>query len=299
MLLRAWLLLSSATLVAQDEEAIPLAMVENGVRWTEVTGEPSWWRKPVACTDRFSFRTTRRNNRASWIQHQLTGDAKEDVRNLLFDHLQPVFGDAGTLPVLEEMLRQTVLVDAVLGNVVVGSGEEQEVQNVGCMCWRTPIRSVVETFDPSLQGRIEWVLLRSIVHWQVAEEPPAWARKLPQREGFFRCAFASPGHTPKQARLAGVSGVRSNVCAHLVELLTPVCGRVMAQEAASAAVDRLAPVAKLCVDQRSRPVKTEAGLRKRGPKCLAYCLWEVPTEPMIRVLPKADRAAALVALGLQ
>lgn len=297
-LIFAVVMLSPAMLLAQNPEPVPLAQVEQGVAWTEVIGEPLWWQKPVPKTDRFSFRTKCLGRKVWRAQRTLTGGAQQTLRDLLFDHLQPVLGNVGTLPVLEEMLQQTVLVDAVVGNVQIGSAEDEQLLSAACMSWRTPIRSVVEKFDPSMQGRIEWVLLRSIVHWEITEESPAWARKLPQREGYVRIAFACPGHSPKNAMLSSTSGGRANVHAHLVDLLTPVVGVAAASKAASAAVARLAPVAKVCVDARNRQVKLKKGAKpKRGPKCTAYCMWEVPTGPLLRTLPKAMRAAALAALS--
>jgi hypothetical protein len=190
--------------------------------------------------------------------------------------------------VIEEMLQQTVLVDAVLGSFKFGSDDHAVVFGAACLCWRTPIRSVVEKFDPSIQGRIERVLLREMVHWKLVDRPPGWLQGLPVRDGFFRCAFTCPGKKLSLTKLAGVSGARANVHAHLVELLTPVVGKALAAKAADAAIERLAPVAKILVDRRENS--------KRMPRFTAYCMWEVPTGPAVRVLPKGLRAAALAAL---
>jgi hypothetical protein len=284
----AAMMLSLGGLLAQEFRPIPLAEVDHSIEWTEVSGEPSWWHKPVAATDCFSFRTSEVGEVDAWAKKNAVADAERDVRNVLFDHLQPVFGDATALRVIEEMLQQTVLVDAVLGSFKFGSDDHAVVFGAACLCWRTPIRSVVEKFDPSIQGRIERVLLREMVHWKLVDRPPGWLQGLPVRDGFFRCAFTCPGKKLSLTKLAGVSGARANVHAHLVELLTPVVGKALAAKAADAAIERLAPVAKILVDRRENS--------KRVPRFTAYCMWEVPTGPAVRVLPKGLRAAALAAL---
>lgn len=276
--------------------SVPLAEVDDSVTFEEQQGEPKWLRKPDPAVDRFSFVTAHVSQNAATAMRLVTDRAEDMVRDVLFEHLQPVFGAEQTLTVLQAMLDQTVLVDAVIGTTRIMPGTEQEAErDVACLCFRTPIRSVVQMFEPSLQGRIEWVLLRDIVHWrQVAARPP-WAAKVPVRAGYFRCAFACEGRSVQDAQRVAADG-RENVRAYLLELLMSVASAKDAAAAAAAGLDRLSPVAKVFEDRRAQEVgPLPDGGRPRLP-WNAYCLWEVPTAPMLARLPKSKRAQALAVL---
>jgi hypothetical protein len=276
--------------------SVPLAEVDDRVTFDEQQGEPKWLHKPEAAVDKFSFVTSHASTSAARAMSLVTDRAEDMVRDVLFEHLQPVFGAEQTLAVVQVMLDQTVLVDAMIGTTRLMPGTEQEAErDVACLCFRTPIRSVVEKFEPSLQGRIEWVLLRPIVHWQQVAATPAWADKVPARAGYFRCAFACEGRAVQDAQRVAADG-RENVRAYLLELLMSVASAKDAAAAAAAGLDRLSPVAKVFEDRRSHEVGPQQDGGRRRLPWNAYCLWEVPTAPMLARLPKAARAKALAVM---
>lgn len=276
----------AAPVVAQlptERDPIPLAEVTSTIDFLEVKGLPTWFEKPAGVVDRVSFATIDVDESADHACVGAAGDAKRAVRNVLFEHLLPALGTKDTMALLEPLIAEATLVSAELGTIVVKQGAGGEDRRaIACLGWRAPLRKVLAKFEPQHQGRIEWLLLRPVVHWRPVSEPPKWAGSVPKREGYLRCAFM---HDSNEAQASAIAAARRDVQAHLVKLLTPAVGKQRATVAAVVGIERIGAVARAYrVIDRS----TVGRFKKEE----AYCLWEVPMAPMLLTLPKGLRKVA-------
>lgn len=276
--------------VPSEAEPLPLEKVNASLEFEQVHGRPKWFRSPVPRQDRLSFTTSRVDRDVERTCVRVSAHAKQDVRDLLFEHVMPTLGQKDAMIVLEHLVGSALLVSAEVGTITLHKGTDREQQKpLACLGWRVPIRSVVEKFEPRDQGRIEWVLIRPMVYWHVVQRAPQWASKPPSRQSYVRCAFA---HTAKNIRLASgaaIGAASRDVHSYLVELLTPAVGKGPAAVAADAGVKRLGAVSRATLGVR----RMEDG---RDTKATAFCLWEVPVAPMLLALPKKLRAVAKMRL---
>jgi len=266
-----------------ERDPIPLAEVTDAIDFVEVAGLPTWFAKPAGVVDRVSFATIDIDEDVDFACRGAAGDAARQVRNVLFEHLLPALGTKDTMAVLEPLIAETTLVSAELGTIAVKKGADGEDRRaIACLGWRAPLRKVVAKFEPKEQGRIEWLLLRAVVHWRPVLQPPKWASSVPKRDGYLRCAFM---HDCNQAQASAIAAARRDVQAHLIELLTPAVGKQRATVAAAVGIERIGAVA------RSYRVidRSKVG---RFKKVEAYCLWEVPVAPMLLTLPEGLRKVA-------
>lgn len=291
----AWVGSSTEPLDPTVEGGVPIASLvgsrQGRLVWRAARQTPRWHLSPEQEPNRFSFAMSYIGKSESHAMRRVGSGLVDEVRDLLFEHLSPALGAKQTLPVLEALLKRTVLVDAAVG--LAPSLPEADASNpeyVACLCWRVPIREVVQQFEPATQGRIEWILLRRVVHWQAVDTEPQWATKVPARENYVRRAWAFESTSSRNARLGVVSGVRGNMHACLVQMLEPIAGKASAAKAADAGVARMAPVRRVYCGQYRRNKANGPWLAR------AFCLMEVPVAPIVAALPKEHRDRAAVIL---